>query len=84
MLSELGYQLCAVNEGHLCCGSAGTYSILQADLSQELRARKLLALKTDHPDLVVSANIGCIMHLAETDGIPVQHWLNLVAEDLEH
>jgi len=84
MLSKLGYQLCAVNEGHLCCGSAGTYSILQADLSEQLRARKLLALKTDHPDLIVSANIGCIMHLAETDGIPVQHWLSLVAEDLEH
>jgi len=83
-LSELGYQLSAVNEGHLCCGSAGTYSILQADLSQQLRLRKLLALKTDHPDLIVSANIGCIMHLAETDGIPVQHWLSVVAEDLEH
>jgi len=84
LLSKLGYELCAVNEGHLCCGSAGTYSIMQAELSQQLRERKLLALKADHPDLIVSANIGCLLHLAEADGIPVKHWLNVVAEDLEH
>lgn len=84
VLSALGYELCTVNEGHLCCGSAGTYSILQADLSQQLRDRKLLALNADNPDMIVSTNIGCLMHLVETDGIPVQHWLNVVAEDLEH
>ena len=84
LLLSLGYELCIVNEGHLCCGSAGTYSILQSELSQQLRERKLHALKADHPDLIVSANIGCLTHLVEADGIPVLHWLNLIAEDLDH
>jgi len=83
LLRRLGYELCEVSEGHLCCGSAGTYSILQPELSGQLRQRKLRALKVDHPDLIVTANIGCLMHLGESDGIPVQHWLNLVADDLE-
>ena len=82
LLERLGYQLCAVQEAHLCCGSAGTYSILQADLSGQLLERKLRALKIDHPDLVVTANIGCLMHLDGADPIPVVHWLNLLAEDL--
>jgi glycolate oxidase iron-sulfur subunit len=82
LLRRLGYDLCSVAEGHLCCGSAGTYSILQAELSQQLRARKLAALQVDRPDLVVTANIGCLMHLTDPDGVPVRHWLNLVAEDL--
>ncbi len=84
LLLSLGYELCTVNEGHLCCGSAGTYSILQGELSQQLRERKLQALKSDHPDLIVSANIGCLTHLVEADGTPVLHWLNLIAEDLAH
>jgi glycolate oxidase iron-sulfur subunit len=83
LLTRLGYTLCRVSEGHLCCGSAGTYSILQADLSQKLRRRKLAALKVDHPDLIVTANIGCLMHLGDLDGVPVRHWLNLVADDLQ-
>ncbi|MCG6965217.1 MAG: glycolate oxidase subunit GlcF [Chromatiaceae bacterium] len=83
LLQQLGYELCTVSEGHLCCGSAGTYSILQPELSNRLRERKLHALKVDHPDLIVTANIGCLMHLGEANGVPVQHWLNLLAEDLE-
>jgi len=82
LLATLGYELCTVEEGHLCCGSAGTYSILQSELSQSLRERKLHALLADHPDVIVTANIGCLMHLQEADGVPVQHWLNFVAEDL--
>ena len=82
LLLSLGYALCEVREGHLCCGSAGTYSILQRELSQQLRQRKLAALKVDHPDLIVTANIGCLMHLGDPDGPPVRHWLNLVADDL--
>ena len=82
LLTALGYELCTVEEGHLCCGSAGTYSILQSELSQRLRERKLHALMADHPDVIVTANIGCLMHLEEVDGVPVQHWLNFVAEDL--
>jgi glycolate oxidase iron-sulfur subunit len=82
ILSTLGYELCSVSEGHLCCGSAGTYSILQADLSQQLLERKLRALTGDHPDVVVTANIGCLMHLGEPGTASVVHWLNLVAEDM--
>ena len=82
LLATLGYELCTVEEGHLCCGSAGTYSILQSELSQHLRERKLHALMADHPDVIVTANIGCLVHLEEADGVPVQHWLNFVAEDL--
>ncbi|MCB1775392.1 MAG: glycolate oxidase subunit GlcF, partial [Gammaproteobacteria bacterium] len=83
VLTRLGYTLCDVGEGHLCCGSAGTYSILQPELSQQLRRRKLAALNVDRPDLVVTANIGCLMHLGDPDGVPVRHWLNLVADDLQ-
>jgi glycolate oxidase iron-sulfur subunit len=83
LLQSLGYEVCTVNEGHLCCGSAGTYSILQPGLAEQLRERKLLALKVDHPDLIVTANIGCLMHLGETDGTTVKHWLTLVADDLQ-
>jgi glycolate oxidase iron-sulfur subunit len=82
VLLALGYNLCPVQEGHLCCGSAGTYSILQPELSGRLRERKLHALKSDHPDVIVTANIGCLMHLGEGEQTPVIHWLNLVAEDL--
>jgi glycolate oxidase iron-sulfur subunit len=82
LLRRLGYQVCEVQEGHLCCGSAGTYSILQAELSQKLRQRKLQALQVDHPDVVATANIGCLMHLASNDTVPVKHWLTLLAEDL--
>ena len=82
LLTRLGYELCPVNDAHLCCGSAGTYSILQRGLSAQLRERKLRALTIDHPDLIVTANIGCLMHLQEHEGVPVVHWLNLVADDL--
>jgi glycolate oxidase iron-sulfur subunit len=82
LLGRLGYSLCPVTEGHLCCGSAGTYSIFQPKLARQLKARKLAALQIDHPDLIATANIGCLMHLGEFDGTPVRHWLNIVAEDL--
>ena len=83
LLKGLGYELCKVAEGHLCCGSAGTYSILQPTLSRQLRTRKLEALSIGSPDLIVSANIGCLMHLGETAEVPVVHWLTVLAEDLE-
>lgn len=82
VLSSLGYELCEVSEGHLCCGSAGTYSILQAELSSQLRDRKVKALTLDHPDVIATANIGCLTHLDEVAGVPVRHWLTIVADDL--
>ena len=82
LLKQVGFTLVPVRDAHLCCGSAGTYSILQADISKQLLERKLRALKADHPDLVVTANIGCLLHLDSADPLPVIHWLNLLADDL--
>lgn len=84
VLRDLGYNLTVVAEAHLCCGSAGTYSITQPKLSQRLRERKLAALQVDHPNCIVTANIGCLGQLYDEHGVPVMHWLNLLAEDLKH
>lgn len=82
LLATLGYELCTVEEGHLCCGSAGTYSILQSELSQSLRERKLHALMADHPDVIVTANIGCLMHLQSGTALPVKHWIEVLDDYL--
>jgi len=71
-----------VRDTHLCCGSAGTYSLLQSELSQNLRARKLEALLENRPQAVLSANIGCIAHLQGATETPVQHWIEWVDEAL--
>ncbi len=83
LLESLGYQLVPVAEGHLCCGSAGTYALTQPTLSQRLRERKRAALTMEHPELIVTANIGCLSHLHDEEGPPVLHWLVLLARDLE-
>jgi glycolate oxidase iron-sulfur subunit len=69
-------QLCA--DSHLCCGSAGTYSVLQADLSYQLRDNKLAKLQATAPDMIVSANIGCLTHLQSGTDTPVRHWIELI------
>ena len=71
-----------VADAHLCCGSAGTYSLLQSGISGTLRTRKLEALLRDRPDVVLSANIGCIAHLQAATATPVRHWLEWVDEGL--
>lgn len=63
---------------HLCCGSAGTYSLLQPTLSHELRARKVASLEALEPQIIVSGNIGCISHLQSGTATPVAHWIELV------
>jgi glycolate oxidase iron-sulfur subunit len=78
ILSRAGFELAVTREDHLCCGSAGTYSILQSDTSARLRQRKLAALTGDSPDLIVTANVGCQLHLNDNDGPPVYHWLELL------
>jgi len=78
ILRDLGFHLTTVPDAHLCCGSAGTYSILQPSLSQRLRARKLTALQSDSPELIVTANIGCLAHLAAGAAVPVRHWIELL------
>ena len=72
--------LCA--DSHLCCGSAGTYSVLQPELANELRDRKLANLEAVRPELIVSANIGCITHLQSGTGTPVEHWIELIDRSL--
>jgi glycolate oxidase iron-sulfur subunit len=75
MLAALGAEVFPLAESHLCCGSAGTYSVLQPELSKQLRDRKLAALNDQRPDVILSANIGCITHLASAAQIPVRHWI---------
>ena len=82
LLQRLGFELARVGEGHLCCGSAGTYSLTQPAIAGRLRRRKLTALTQDEPDLIVTANIGCLTHLQDPDGPPVMHWLNLLERSL--
>ncbi len=78
VLTALGAEVVAVAESHMCCGSAGTYSVLQSQLSQSLRARKLGNLLQRAPDIVLSANIGCIAHLQGGTTTPVRHWIEWV------
>jgi len=78
ILSRLGFELTAVPDAHLCCGSAGTYSITQPGLSQQLKENKLAALKTGGPDVIATANIGCQLHLETGADRPVVHWLELL------
>jgi len=87
-LGELGFKLRpAAQEAHLCCGSAGTYSVLQAELSLQLRERKLGHLlgerAAEHPAAILSANIGCITHLQAGTEVPVRHWIELLDEALD-
>ena len=78
LLQQLGYELTPVVDSHLCCGSAGTYSLLQPQLSQQLLQQKLAALQQPQPQVIATANIGCQLHLASQAGVPVMHWLELL------
>ena len=83
-LGDLGFQIkTATNEAHLCCGSAGTYSVLQPEIAYQLRDRKLGHLNEMAPEVIVSANIGCITHLQSGTATPVRHWVELLDEALE-
>jgi glycolate oxidase iron-sulfur subunit len=82
LLSALGAQLLPVDEPHLCCGSAGTYSLLQPKLALELRERKLTHLLHAQPQLILSANIGCMSHLAAGTAVPLRHWIEWVDETI--
>jgi len=82
LLETLGFALQPFAESHLCCGSAGTYSVLQPGLSAQLRARKLAAISATRPELILSSNMGCIGHLQGGTDIPVQHWIEAVDDAL--
>jgi glycolate oxidase iron-sulfur subunit len=82
-MAELGFQLrVAVNELHLCCGSAGTYSVLHPELASTLRDRKLGHLAALQPQAILSANMGCITHLQNGTQLPVRHWVEVLDEAL--
>lgn len=78
MIRVLGHELVDFEDKHLCCGSAGTYSITQKTISQSLRRNKLNAIESQQPELIVTANIGCQAHLQSCTEIPVRHWLELL------
>ena len=82
LLTTAGYTLTAVADGHLCCGSAGTYSVLQPALSKQLRDNKLSALNAGAPAVIATANIGCQTHLQSGSLMPVRHWIELIDEAL--
>jgi glycolate oxidase iron-sulfur subunit len=67
-------------EGHLCCGSAGTYNMLQPEISAELKARKVKNIEATKPDLIATGNIGCMTQIATGTNIPIRHTVELLAE----
>lgn len=77
-LRKLGYRVNPVKDAHLCCGSAGTYSIFQPSLSKQLRANKLDNLLAEKTNMIVTANIGCLMHLQKGTETPVKHWIEIL------
>jgi len=77
LISINGNQLTQVRDSHLCCGAAGTYSLFQPELSDELRQSRLQTLEEDTPDCIVTANIGCLLHLQAQAAVPVRHWIEL-------
>jgi glycolate oxidase iron-sulfur subunit len=82
LLTDAGFELTPVAEKHLCCGSAGTYSILQPEIADQLKTRKLGNLQAAQPALIATANIGCLTHLQSGSSIPVRHWVELLDEVL--
>lgn len=78
LLGAAGFRLTPVRDAHLCCGSAGTYSLLQPEIAQQLRENKLAALSEGGAPLILSANIGCITHLQAGTATPVRHWIEAI------
>ena len=83
LLEEAGFSLTYVPDSHLCCGSAGTYSILQPELSARLLSAKVATLEQGQPAVIATANIGCHTHIRSGTALPVHHWVELIAERLE-
>lgn len=78
LLKGLGFELTPVADAHLCCGSAGAYSVLQPDIAGKLRTKKLQALEAGQPALIATANIGCLQHLQAGTDVEVKHWIELL------
>jgi glycolate oxidase iron-sulfur subunit len=82
VLRTVGVDVTLCADSHLCCGSAGTYSVLQPELSYQLRDNKLKNLEATQADEIVSANIGCLTHLQSGTNTPVRHWIELIDQSL--
>ena len=82
LLAGWGVSLTPVADSHLCCGSAGTYSVLQPELSRQLRDRKLANLLEGQPQQILSANIGCLTHLQSGTTTRVRHWIEWLDEQM--
>jgi glycolate dehydrogenase iron-sulfur subunit len=82
IVRALGAEPVPIRDAHLCCGSAGTYSLLQSGIATQLRERKLEALLAGQPQVVLSSNIGCIAHLGGAAPVPVRHWVEWLDENL--
>ena len=78
LLSKMGFAVKDVPEGHLCCGSAGTYNIVQSDIARSLRDRKITRIEQLEPDVIAAGNIGCITQIATGTAIPVVHPVELI------
>ena len=79
ILGDHGLKLQSVENSHLCCGSAGVYSLLQPDIAEQLLDNKVEALERGRPQVIATANIGCLMHLSSRSNVPVRHWVEIVA-----
>ena len=80
VLRGLGVKLTEIKDNHLCCGSAGTYSILQSSISQRLLKNKIQSIENGNPELILTANIGCQLHLQSVTDKPVKHWIELLED----
>ena len=78
ILTQFGYERKPVKDAHICCGSAGTYSIFESEISNQLKKNKLKNLKASNPEMIVTSNIGCLLHLQKGSSIPVKHWVELL------
>ena len=84
IMAAADFDLIVPQDSHLCCGAAGTYSILQPQLSQQLLRNKIVALESDDLSQIVTANIGCLIHLRGVAAVPVKHWIEMLDEKLHH
>ncbi len=80
ILSRFGFKMTEVADSHLCCGSAGTYSLLEKEISGKLQKNKIDNLMQGKPEMILTANIGCCQHLSQVSPVPVRHWIEEVAE----
>jgi glycolate oxidase iron-sulfur subunit len=78
LLKHVGFEVVEPADSHLCCGSAGTYNLLQPEISQQLKTRKVQTLEARKPDLIAAGNIGCMMQIGSGTGVPVVHTVELL------